>query len=223
MFFPAKASSPQNTPYFILLFWELSMVEGTRLSELSDEALMLLIQKQDEPAFATLVDRYLAALHAFARRMLGNTNDAEDIVQEAFLRVWCHAAQWKPGQAKLSTWLHRIIHNLCIDLRRRSQRRETVDIDTEEIQEAISTGVTPEACLQEEQLSQEVEQALQILPERQRSAILLCYYQGLSNLQAAEVLNISVAALESLMARGRRTLRQKLQNITTGGTYEQTN
>jgi RNA polymerase sigma-70 factor (ECF subfamily) len=197
------------------------MVAGTRLSELSDEALMLLIQTQDEPAFATLVDRHLTALHAFARRMLGNTNDAEDMVQEAFLRVWRHAARWKPGPAKLSTWLHRIIHNLCIDLRRRNHQGETVDIDTEEIQDAIATGITPEECLQEEQLSQAVEQALQILPERQRSAILLCYYQGLSNLQAAEVLNVSVAALESLMARGRRTLRQKLQTITPGGTYEQ--
>lgn len=189
------------------------------MSELSDDTLMSLIQQQDEQAFAKLIDRHLTILHAFARRMLGNTDDAEDVVQETFLRVWNHANRWKPGTAKLSTWLHQIVHNLCIDLRRQ-HRGKTVDIDLEEVQELVSTTVTPEDCLQQEHISREVEKALQELPERQRSAIILCYYQGLSNLQAAEVLNVSVAALESLMARGRRTLKQKLQTINTGATYE---
>lgn len=183
------------------------------MSELSDDALMLLIQKQDEQAFAWLIDRHLTALHAFARRMLGNVDDAEDVVQEAFLRVWRHAVRWKPGAAKLSTWLHRIVHNLCIDWRRRNYQGETVDVDGEDIQESISTTVTPEGYLQAQEISQEVEKALQELPDRQRSAIILCYYQGLTNVQAAEVLNISVTALESLMARGRRSLRQKLQSM----------
>lgn len=183
------------------------------MSELSDDALMLLIQKQDERAFAWLIDRHLTALHAFARRMLGNTDDAEDVVQEAFLRVWRHAVRWKPGAAKLSTWLHKIVHNLCIDWQRHHFQGETVDVDGEEIQESISTTVTPEGYLQEQEISQEVEKALQALPERQRSAIILCYYQGLTNVQAAEVLNVSVAALESLMARGRKSLRQKLQTM----------
>ncbi len=183
------------------------------MSELSDDALMLLIQKQDEQAFAWLIDRHLNALHAFARRMLGHTDDAEDVVQEAFLRVWRHAVRWKPGAAKLSTWLHKIVHNLCIDWQRRHYQGETVDVDGEDIQEAISTTVTPEGFLQEQEISQEVEKALQALPDRQRSAIILCYYQGLTNVQAAEVLNISVTALESLMARGRKSLRQKLQTM----------
>lgn len=181
------------------------------MRELTDEVLMSQIQQQDEHALAVLIDRHLTALHAFARRMLGNTADAEDIVQEAFLRVWFRAQTWQPGQAKLSTWLHRIVHNLCIDLqRRRKDERMNVEIGTVQ-DELISPTQTPEEILLEAHTSQQVEIALQELPEKQRSAIILCHYQGMSNRQAAEVLEVSVTALESLMARGRRTLRQKLQ------------
>jgi len=181
------------------------------MSELTDDVLMSQIQQQDEHALTLLVDRHLTALHAFARRMLGNTADAEDIVQEAFLRVWYRAHTWQPGQAKLSTWLHRIVHNLCIDLQRH-RKGEKMNINIETIQDELAApSNTPEENLLGEQTSQQVECALQELPEKQRSAIILCHYQGMSNRQAAEVLNVSVTALESLMARGRKTLRQRLQ------------
>lgn len=180
------------------------------MSELSDEVLMSQIQQQDEHALTLLVDRHLTALHAFARRMLGNTADAEDIVQEAFLRVWYRSHQWQPGTAKLSTWLHRIVHNLCIDLRRH-RKGECMNINIETIQDELAAPInTPEEDFVASQVSQQIECALQELPEKQRSAIILCHYQGLTNRQAAEVLDISVTALESLMARGRKTLRQKL-------------
>jgi RNA polymerase sigma-70 factor (ECF subfamily) len=180
------------------------------MSELPDEVLMSRIQQQDEQALALLIDRHLVTLHAFARRMLGNGADAEDIVQEAFLRVWYRSETWTPGQAKLSTWLHRIVHNLCIDLHRH-RKGERMNINIETIQDELATPMnTPEEDFVAAQTSQQVERALQELPEKQRSAIILCHYQGMSNRQAATVLNVSVTALESLMARGRKMLREKL-------------
>lgn len=178
------------------------------LSELSDDALMQRIQQQDEQAFTLLVDRYMTALHGFVWRMLGNSSDVEDVVQETFLRVWYRAEQWQEGRAKLSTWMHRIAHNLCIDLYRQN-RGIKVDIELEEVQN-VATATQPEDIWLQAEISQQVEHALQALPEKQRSAVILCHYQGMSNRQAAEVMDVSVAALESLLARGRRTLRVKL-------------
>lgn len=163
------------------------------------------IRCRNHQAFAQLVDRHLASLHGFAQRMLGNPADADDIVQETFLRVWNKADQWQPKQAKLSTWLHRITHNLCIDFYRRD-KGEKVDLADVELIDPHQ----PDHTLQQEEITIQVEAALQQLPESQRSAIILCYYQGMKNRDAAEALEISVAALESLMARGRRKLKKIL-------------
>ena len=171
----------------------------------TDEMLMKDIQAGNQQAFQYLVNQNLASLHGFAQRMLGNHSDAEDVVQETFLRVWNKAHTWKSGKAKLSTWLHRITHNLCIDWQRKPKLQTTtleqdVEQDTEHSIES----------LQREETARAVERALQKLPERQRGAIVLCYYQGMSNRDAAQVLNVSVAALESLLARGRRSLKSLL-------------
>ncbi len=178
-------------------------------SETDDAELMLKIQQSDEGAFRELLDRYLTPLNRFAVRMLGNGHDAEDVVQETFLRVWKNARQWQPGHGKLTTWLHSITHHLCIDYHRRD--RSTLHSGATEL---LASNDKPDDHLTAADMSTAVTAAVTQLPERQKSAIILCHYQGFSNRAAAEVIGVSVDALESLMARGRRTLRKKLIGLS---------
>jgi RNA polymerase sigma-70 factor (ECF subfamily) len=172
-------------------------------ADTSDDEMMYQIQQGNQRAFRQLVDSYLSPLYRFAQRMLNDPATAEDVVQETFVKVWYQAKRWQPGKAKLSTWLHTIVHNQCIDVYRKN------DEPTVDLQEAENVAAATDA-IQQLELSEQITHALQQLPERQRSAILLCYYQGLSNYEAAELLNLSVEALESLLTRGRKTLKQKL-------------
>ena len=159
----------------------------------------------DGPACAALVDRHLARITALAGRMLGNRADAEEVAQDVFLRVWQQAAKWRAGEARFSTWLHRVTLNLCHDRLRR--RRE---VALEAAGELPSGAPPPGADLQRAAVAERVQGALAQLPERQRDAILLCHYQELGNIEAAVVLGVSVEALESLLARGRKRLRELL-------------
>jgi RNA polymerase sigma-70 factor (ECF subfamily) len=159
----------------------------------------------DGVACALLVDRHLRRITALAGHMLGNRADAEDVAQDVFLRVWKQAPTWRSGEAKFSTWLHRVTLNLCTDRLRR--RRE---VGLEAIGDAASDLPAPDAGLQESATIARVRGALAQLPDRQREAILLCHFQELGNIEAAAVLELSVEALESLLSRGRRRLRQLL-------------
>lgn len=161
----------------------------------------------DERAFATLVDRHLARLHALAWRALGSTADAEDVAQEALLRAWRQLPTWQPGQARFSTWLQRVTLNLVND--RLRARREQVPIEDAELP---SAAPGPERLASQEQRAHRVRAALQALPERQRDAMLLCHYEGLGNIEAAAALEVSVEALESLLGRARRALRSALND-----------
>jgi RNA polymerase sigma-70 factor (ECF subfamily) len=178
-------------------------------SETDDAELMLKIQQRDERAFRELLNRYLAPLNRFAVRMLGNSHDAEDLVQETFLRAWKNAHQWQPHQGKLTTWLHAITHHLCIDFHRRDRSALHTEVSAQ-----LQSSDTPEKHLAAANKGRAVTAALVQLPERQKSAIILCHYQGLSNRDAAAVIGVSVDALESLMARGRRTLRKELASLS---------
>lgn len=187
--------------------------------ETDDAELMLKIQQCDEGAFQELLNRHLAPLNRFAVRMLGNSHDAEDLVQETFLRVWKSAHQWQPGHGKLTTWLHSITHHLCIDFHRRDRARpDQTRPDraplTTEIHPQLESADRPEEHAAHDNVSSAVSAALTHLPERQKSAIILCHYQGFSNKAAAEVIGVSVDALESLMARGKRTLRKLLIDLS---------
>ena len=159
----------------------------------------------DGPACAALVDRHLARIVGLAGRMLGNRAEAEEVAQDVFLRVWQQAGRWRAGEARFSTWLHRVTVNLCHDRLRR--RRETT---LEAAGDPPSPDPPPGAALQRAAVVARVEAALQQLPERQRTAILLSHYQELGNIEAAAVLGVSVEALESLLARGRRRLKELL-------------
>lgn len=171
----------------------------------SDDELVARVALGDEAACRLLVDRHLTRMLALARRMLGSHADAEEVAQEVFLRVWTHASRWEPGRAQFSTWLHRVATNLCLD---RLRRHTTDDIDS--IPEPQSDDPTPLEELERQDLAQRVDLALQGLPARQRAAVTLTHYQGLSNIEAAEILNVSVEAVESLLGRARRQLRVAL-------------
>ncbi len=166
---------------------------------------MARVQHQDREAFAVLVERHLDAIHAFTHRLTRNADDAADLTQETFLRVWKNARSWRPERARFSTWLHRIARNLSVDAHRR--RREVGDVEPDTLP---SDAPGPEEAPANAELRRALERGLAGLPERQRTALLLCH-RGMSNRDAAAVLQISVDALESLLARARRTLRVELQ------------
>jgi RNA polymerase sigma-70 factor (ECF subfamily) len=179
--------------------------EKLAVSSTTDEVgLIELVATGDVRAYRQIVDRHLRGIHAFAYRMLGSRAEAEEVSQETFLRLWEHAGRYVP-HAKPSTWIYRIAHNLSIDrLRRRREGSSGVAPDD------LPGSERPSGVFHERQLAEAVQQALAALPERQRAAIGLVHYQGLSNAEAAEVLGVGVRALESLLARARRQLRDTL-------------
>ena len=139
---------------------------------------------------------------------MGNRSEAEEVAQDVFTRVWLHASRWKPTEAKVTTWLFRITTNLCLN--RIAKRRETT---LEGHAEPASSDPLPGSVAAKKELRWYVNRALQELPEKQRIAINLCHYEGWKNREAAEIMNLSLEAVESLLARGRRGLKQKLSGI----------
>lgn len=173
-----------------------------------DEELLIRIADGDPAASRALVARKLPRILGLAQRMLGDKTEAEDVAQEAFLRVWRQAPKWRPGQARFDTWLHRVSLNLCYDRLRR--RREIITDDPPQV---VDDGPGPDRGLEAEDTGRRVGQALAKLPDRQREAVVLCHYQELGNIEAAAVMGVTVEALESLLSRGRRTLRTALADL----------
>ena len=173
-----------------------------------DEELLSRVAAGDPAAVRALVARKLPRLLALAGRMLGDGQEAEDVAQDAFIRVWKQAPKWRPGAAKFDTWLHRVALNLCYDRLRR--RRE---IAVAEPPERPDEGPAPDRGLLARDTGERVAAAVAALPDRQRDAIVLCHYQELGNIEAAAVMGVSVEALESLLGRGRRALRAALGDL----------
>ncbi|VAW11017.1 hypothetical protein MNBD_ALPHA09-1031 [hydrothermal vent metagenome] len=171
----------------------------------ADDDLVAAMARGEARALGLLLERHGGRIAALARRMLGPGGDADDIVQETFLRLWSRATIWQPGRAQLSTWLHRVAANLAID---RLRRAKSVGLD--EVPEPVDGGPAPDAGLGARDAMVLVDGAMRGLAPRQRLAITLCHYQELSNIEAAKIMGISVDALESLLARGRAKLKQTL-------------
>jgi RNA polymerase sigma-70 factor (ECF subfamily) len=170
-----------------------------------DHALMAAVARGDARAFRRLVERHVGWAVGFVERMVGARADAEDLVQTAFLRVWQGAATWEPA-ARFRTWFYRVLHNLCMDHFR------TRAVPTEEVDEELPDGRPDgEETFATTQRAGRVRAAIAALPARQRAAIVLCYYQELSQADAAATLGVSEGALESLLSRGRAALRKSMQ------------
>ena len=176
-----------------------------------DEDLVRRVGQGDPAAIQAMVARKLPRMLALAQRMLGDAVEAEDVAQEAMLRAWRQAPGWVSGRAKFDTWLHRVALNLCYDRLRR--RRE---IPTDAVPDRRDEDAAPDRGLLAADVGAAVNSALARLPDRQREAIVLCHYQELSNIEAAGLMKISIEALESLLSRGRRALRQALADHRPG-------
>lgn len=175
-------------------------------ADLSDDALMALQAAGDGAAAAELAMRHVPRVLSLAQRMLGGDRaEAEDVAQEAMLRLWRAAPGWEPGRARLSTWLWRVAANLCTD---RLRRRRQVALDQVAEPEDGAPGAVARLIAADRLAA--LQAALDALPERQRLAVVLRHIEGSSNPEIAEVLETSVEAVESLTARGLRSLAAAL-------------
>lgn len=164
------------------------------------------IAKGDKHAFAQLLSAQLPSLLVFIKRYIKEPAQAEDIAQETFLRVWQRAADWQPREHSPRSWIYRIAFNLCIDTIRRQKPT------TDALHELIDAH-SPEQHTIDNNQHQHLHSAMAQLPERQRTALYLCAFQGLSNKEAAAIMKVGVDALESLLARARRSLREYFSTL----------
>jgi RNA polymerase sigma-70 factor (ECF subfamily) len=170
-----------------------------------DAALLGAYAAGDPFAARALTGRLAPRVLALARRMLADEAEAEDVTQEAMMRLWKIAPDWRAGEAKVSTWLHRVAANLCLD---RLRRRPTLPLDAAPEPPDPAPGALD--ALTAADRAAALSAALDALPDRQRAAIALRHFEGLGNPAIAEALGVSVEAVESLLARGRRALAAAL-------------
>jgi RNA polymerase sigma-70 factor (ECF subfamily) len=174
------------------------------MDEPSDEELMRRVAGGDEPAFRMLARRCVPPAIRLARRILGNPADAEEVVQEAMLRVWTTAPRWRP-QARFRTWLYRVVVNLCLNRKRRAPFASLADAG-----DPADPGPNAAAQMQRDQRDRAIADAVARLPERQGAAIVLTYHEGFSNAETAAVLGTTRSAVETLLVRAKQSLRRQL-------------
>lgn len=185
-----------------------------------DEALLVLYANGDAAAAQELAARHLPRVLGFATRMLGGDRaEAEDVSQEAMLRLWRIAPEWRTGEAKVSTWLYRVVTNLCTDRLRGRKRRRAVGL--EDAPDVADDAQSVEAVMVETERMAALNAALDMLPDRQRQAVVLRHIEGLSNPEIADVMDIGVEAVESLTARGKRALAQLMAGRRAELGYEE--
>lgn len=184
-----------------------------------DAALVAAAAAGDASAFRSLVDRHLSGVIGVARRMLRDEAEAEDVAQEAMLRLWRSTDGLDVGPPGLRPWLRRVVSNLCVD-RMRSGKRLVV---TDEVPEQAEAA-TQQSEMEAQDTSQRVDAALKALPDRQRAALTLFHYEGLSQIEIGQIMGISDEAVESLLARARRSLkaalRDELQELLADSQHE---
>ena len=172
---------------------------------LEDVELLARFAKGDRAAAQVLTARLAPVVYTQAFRMLGDRAEAEDITQDSLLRLWHAAPDWQAGQAKVTTWLYRVTSNLCIDKMRKSKRHSSGAVP-----EMPDNGPDMERRLQDRARAQALRAALRDLPNRQKQAIILRHLEGLTNPDVAQIMQISVEAVESLMSRSKRSLADAL-------------
>ncbi len=178
------------------------------LADVEDGALLVLYANGDPMAARQLMDRLLPVALRYAARLLADRAEAEDVAQEAMLRLWRVAAHWRQGEAQPKTWLYRVVTNLCTDRMRARKSRAAACID--DVPEPVDPRDSVAGRMMDSTRLDALNTALQCLPERQRQAIILRHIEGMTNPEIAEVLHIGVEAVESLTARGKRALQALL-------------
>jgi len=187
-------------------------------AHLSDEALVALVARSDEPALAELYDRIGGIAYALAYRILRDESLAEDAVQEAFLGLWRAAATFIPERAKASTWVLTLVHRRAVDLVRREERRRTEPL--EDAPEPTTVSAEDSAWLHLER--ERVQDALRRLPDQQREAIELAYYGGFTQSELAERLGQPLGTIKSRMFSGLSRLRELLDESAEKGAWTTT-
>jgi RNA polymerase sigma-70 factor (ECF subfamily) len=173
----------------------------------SDESLMVRVQGGDHQAFAILVRRNTQKFFACAYRVCGDVYEAEDVVQDAFLKLWNRPETWNENKgAKFTTWFYRVVTNLAIDNKRKKKPLANNDV----LDYMPDSAPRADEAMIEMQEQKLLEHAIQDLPERQKTALNLCFYEGLSNKEAAEIMGVGVKALESLLMRAKAALKEEL-------------
>lgn len=191
-------------------------------SDIPDEALLVLYANGDRSAARALTIRLTPRVLNYASRLLGGDRaEAEDVAQEAMVRLWRMAPEWRQGEAKVTTWLYRVVTNLCTDKLRGKSRRRAVGLD--DAPEVADTALSAEAGLMEADRVIALQNGLQALPERQRQAVVLRHIEGMTNPEIAQVMDIGVEAVESLTARGKRALTALLSGRRAELGYEDGN
>jgi len=187
--------------------------KGRTDEDADDVRLLRLIGRGDTNALEELIEKHQALVAGTVARMLGSNSDVEDIAQQVFIRVWKSARRYVP-RAKFTTWLLKITRNLVFNELRRSKRHAHVPLQTEPGAEDSplkdEAQAPPDSSLLEVELQQTIENAILQLPEAQRMALVLRRYEQLSYEQIAEVLDLSVPAVKSVLFRARTELRSRL-------------
>ena len=181
----------------------------------SDADLLAQYATGDRKASAELTKRLLPRVFNHAKRVLGDAAEAEDVAQEAMMRLWRVAPDWRQGEAQVSTWLYRVTANLCTD---RLRKRRPVSLDDGPEPLAAERGV--DSRILDRSRKDALQSALDQLPDRQRQCVLLRHIEGLGNAQIAEIMEISPRAVESLTARGKRALAALLEGQKDALGYE---
>jgi RNA polymerase sigma-70 factor (ECF subfamily) len=175
--------------------------------EKNDHELLALVQDGSRQAFAALAERYTERFYRLAYRFLQNRATAEDVVQEAFLKLWENPASWQPERGtKFTTWFYRIVVNLCLDL-----KKKKTAVALENAPELIDEREAADETLMRSEEQRILEKEIAALPERQRTALNLCFDEGLSNQEAAEVMGLKIKALQSLIMRAKTTLKERMK------------
>ncbi|QTN36157.1 RNA polymerase sigma factor [Cognatishimia activa] len=173
--------------------------------DVSDDALLVLYANGDASAARALTLRLTPKVYGHAFRVLGDRAEAEDVAQEALIRLWKQATDWRQGEAKVTTWLYRVVANLCTD---RLRKGRGVALDA--IPEPEDDAESPAEAMQQKSRQAALQEALMELPDRQRQAVVLRHIEGMSNPEIAQIMDIGVEAVESLTARGKRALAKIL-------------
>ena len=177
------------------------------LKDLDDESMMERVKEHDHQAFSILVERYSRQFYASSYRIVMNQYEAEDIVQEAFLKLWDRPEIWKSGKgAKFTSWFYKIVMNLSLDRYRKNKKTECLDTQNNDFE----MQAAQHSDLQDREEQAALNKALKSLPEKQLMALNLCFYEEKSRKEAADIMNISVKALESLLMRAKQGIRDEL-------------